>query len=66
MPATLLQSSSNRELFTRERRRVRMQNFLHTLENAPVRGPFQPETFAAAKTSDRVDSAHRTALSAGR
>jgi hypothetical protein len=66
MPATLPQNSTNRELFTRERRRTRLQNFLQTLESEPLKSQCSPEPFHPAKSAARTASASRTVLSAAR
>jgi hypothetical protein len=49
MPNTLTQSPIPRELFTRERRRTRMQNFLLRFEGTREQRPTAAALFTGAK-----------------
>lgn len=49
MPNTLPQPSTHRELFTRERRRVRMQDFLLRFEGMPEPRPMATGLFQSTK-----------------
>ena len=66
MPATLPQTSPSKELFTRERRRNRMQNFLQSLESQSTRSRVERDSFLPARSAARVSPAPRSALAAAR
>ncbi len=66
MPATLPQISPNKELFTRERRRHRMQNFLQSLEGQTTRSRVDRDSFLSATSAARISSDSRAAFTAAR
>lgn len=62
MPNPFPPTPAQKELFTRERRRSRLQDFLSRYENEPSKGPSAPGLFSSAKPLSPSSAARGVAM----